>query len=82
MRQAIVVRHAVCHTRSQRIRRTVLVFDDKVAGNDEHYVSLLTPVIGYVIGTVNHKPKLDIPKLVRAHCGYARFTRMRRFRGA
>jgi hypothetical protein len=40
------------------------VFDDKVAGNDEHYVSLLTPVIGHVIGTVDHKSKWDTPKLV------------------
>ena len=71
MRRAIVVCQVVRHTRSQRIRRTWLVFDDKEAGNDEHYVFLLTPAIGHVIGRVDHKSKLDTPKLVRAHCGCA-----------
>jgi hypothetical protein len=57
---SVIIRYVIACARGQRVRRTILVFDDELARNNEDNMSLATPVVRNVPGAVIDKTKLDI----------------------
>ena len=74
MRGGRFVGNVVGHAGAEGELGAVLVFDDDLAGDDEHDVALAAPVVGDVFAAVVHEAKLDVAELADARGGGAGFT--------
>lgn len=78
MRGGGFVGDVVGHAGAEGELGAVLMFDDDLAGDDEHDVALAAPVVGDVFAAVVHEAKLDVAEFADARGGGAGFAHMSR----
>jgi|SRR5580765_6609884 hypothetical protein len=69
VRATVVVGHVItCSSRNSQTP-TVLVLNDHLTRNNEGQMAFVTPVVANIRRTIFNHPKLNFPKLARAHGG-------------
>src|SRR5215470_538294 len=76
VRAAITVSHVITASCRNSQTPAVLVLNDHLTRNDKGQMAFVTPVVANVRRTVFNHPKLNLPKLARAHGGSPGFARV------
>ena len=70
----VVVSHVITCSCRNRQTPAVLMLNDHLTRNNEGQMAFVTPVVANVRRTIFNHPKLNLPKLARAHGGSSRFA--------
>src|SRR5215471_16118104 len=75
VRATVVVSHVITCSCWNSQTPAVLMLDDHFTRNNESQMAFVTPMVANVRRTIFNHPKLNLPKLARAHGGFSRFAR-------